>query len=114
LVVIAQERHLAVFDHQVEAFARVGSVPDDVPQTKDVFDPLAADVGKYGLERFEIAVNVADNGSFHSAPPFWDVGLPDPRMSPALSVRIRLKTEHPLAVAKWRTPRRARSPQAPV
>ena len=64
LVVIAQQADAARLDHQIEAFTRVGPVTDNVAQAEDFFDALRADVGEHGLERFQVAVNIADNGPF--------------------------------------------------
>jgi hypothetical protein len=33
-------------------------------------DPLSTDVGQHGLERFEVAVNVADQGTLHESGPY--------------------------------------------
>src|SRR6478735_2079324 len=64
LVVIAEDAHLALH-HQIDALARVRSVPDDVAQAEDFGDSLGADVGQHGLERFEVAVDVANESSLH-------------------------------------------------
>ena len=53
-----------VLDHQVEALARIGPVADNVAQAEDFLDALRANVGEHRLERFQVAVNVADDGPF--------------------------------------------------
>ena len=46
--------------HQVDALARIGPVADDVAQAIDLGDALLPDIRQHGLERFEVAVDVAD------------------------------------------------------
>ena len=65
LVVIAQQADLALHDH-VDALAGIGAVADQVAEAVDLGDSLAADVGKHGLEGLEVAVDIADEGSFHA------------------------------------------------
>ncbi len=65
LVVITQEANFAFFDHQVETFARIGAISDDVTHAIDFVDVLVGNVRKHLLERFEIAMNVADNCASH-------------------------------------------------
>src|SRR5271154_6149137 len=59
LVVIAQEHDLALH-HQVDAFARIGTVADDIAQAISFLDVVLGNVGQDGLEGFEVAVDVAD------------------------------------------------------
>ncbi len=69
LVVVAQQGHLAVFHHQVDALARVRAVADDVAQAIDLGDPLGLDVGQDDFEGFEVPVNIADQGAAHRGEP---------------------------------------------
>ena len=63
-----------MLNHKVEAFARVGAVADDVAQAENLFDALTAGIGKNSLERFQIAVNVADNSPFQITARFGALG----------------------------------------
>jgi len=67
LIVVTEQAEVEVH-HQIDAFSRVGAVADDVPQTKDLGDPFAANVGKHCLQGFQIAVDVADQGSQGTGP----------------------------------------------
>ena len=67
LVVVAEDRHLALGDHLVQALARIGPVADNVAQAVDLADALRADVVEHDPERFQIGVNVADQGTLHAA-----------------------------------------------
>ena len=51
--------------HAIDALARIGTVADDVAQAVDLLDAAGLRIGQHGLERFEVAVDVADNGPFH-------------------------------------------------
>ncbi len=73
LVVIAQQHHLALHD-QVDAFARIGTVADDVAQTINLGNIVFVDIVQNGGEAFQIAVDIADEG-FHE-----DHSLPLRRM----------------------------------
>jgi hypothetical protein len=64
LVVVAEERDAAILDYFIETFSRFGAVADDIAQAEDLLDALLADVGKDGLERLQIAVDVADDRPF--------------------------------------------------
>ena len=61
---IAEQADPRLLDHQVEAFARVRAVADDVAQAENLFHALPAHVGQHRLERFQVAVNIADYGPF--------------------------------------------------
>lgn len=67
LVVVAEDRPFRPLDHQIEAFAGVGAVADDIAQADDFFDPFAVDVLQDRLQRLEVAVNITDDGSFHGS-----------------------------------------------
>jgi len=61
--VVAQEHQLALPD-QVDAFARIGPVADDVAQTIGFGDALLGNVIEHRLEGLQVAVNIADD-RFH-------------------------------------------------
>src|SRR5262249_59201412 len=61
LVVVAKQDHLAAHDG-VDALARVGAVADHVAQAVDLRDGVLVYVSQYGLERFVVTVDVADDG----------------------------------------------------
>jgi hypothetical protein len=65
LVVVSQQAEIAVHD-QINALAGIGTVADNVTKAKDLGDSLRLDVGKHRLERFEIAVDVADECALHA------------------------------------------------
>ena len=60
LVVIAKNRQVGFVDDQVQAFARVRSVADDIAQANNSIDLLSRDVSKHCSQCFEIAVDVAN------------------------------------------------------
>ena len=71
LVVVAEQDELAVHD-QVDALARVRAVADDVAQAVDLLDRLLRlDVVQDGLEGFQVAVDVADDGLHAWTLPDW-------------------------------------------
>src|SRR5262249_59564513 len=61
LVVVAQKGELAVH-RQVQALARVGAVADHVAEAVDGFHVVLDDVVEHRLQRFEVAVDVAEDG----------------------------------------------------
>ena len=65
LVVIAQDADIHLH-HQVDTLTRVRSVANNVAQAVDFGDPLLADIAQHGLESFEVAVDIADQGTFHA------------------------------------------------
>jgi len=65
LIVIAQQTNLAVLNDVVQALTRVRAIADNIPQTKDLVDVLLGDMFLHRLERFEIAVDVADDRALH-------------------------------------------------
>ena len=65
-VVIAQNGPRERAD-QIDALPRIGTVADDVPQAIKLLDALRLGVGERSLEGFEVAVNVAQDGSFHDS-----------------------------------------------
>ena len=54
-----------MFADDFEAFLGIGVVADDVAEADDMGGILAFDVVQNDLERFQIAVNVSDDGVFH-------------------------------------------------
>ena len=67
LVVVAEQDHFAGHD-PIDAFARIGTVTDDVAEAVDLGDVELRDVCEDGLESFQVTVNVADDG-LHAWPP---------------------------------------------
>ena len=63
LIVVAQEDHLALHD-QIDAFAGIGAVADDVAKTIDFGHIVFVDIVQNGSEAFQIAVDIADK-RFH-------------------------------------------------
>jgi len=55
LVVITEQANSCLINHQVEAFARIGTISDDVAQTENLFHALPARVGQHRLKRFHVA-----------------------------------------------------------
>jgi hypothetical protein len=64
LIVVAQQAHARFLDHEIKALAGVGAVADNIAQAEDFLDALSADIVEHGLERFQVAVNIADNSPF--------------------------------------------------
>ena len=62
LIVVPENTALRLH-HTIDAFAGIGTVTDDVSQTISLFNPLRLDVSQHRSQRFEVAVNVADQGS---------------------------------------------------
>ena len=58
VVMVAPDDHGATLFDQIDTFARVWSISDDVPETDNVADRLRLDVRKYGLESFEVRVYI--------------------------------------------------------
>ena len=61
LIVIAEEDDLAFHD-QIDAFAGVGAVADDIAEAIDFADVVLLDVFEDSLEGFQVAMNIADDG----------------------------------------------------
>ena len=49
----------------LDALVRVGVVADDVAEANELRAALRARVGEDGVERFEIGMDVAENGEAH-------------------------------------------------
>src|SRR5262249_15980240 len=65
LVMVAQERSLAVVHLQVDALGRVGTVNDDVAQAVDLGHPLRLDVVENNLQGLKVPMDIADQGAAH-------------------------------------------------
>ena len=65
LVVVAQQADLALHD-LVDHFARVGTIADQIAEAVDLGNALVPNVGQHRLEALDVAVNIADEGSFHA------------------------------------------------
>ena len=72
---VAQQADPRPLDHQVQAFARVRPVADNVAQAENFFHALLAHVGEHRLERFQVAVNIADDGPFQFTARFGASGI---------------------------------------
>ena len=68
LIVVPQQAHGTV-SYPINAFSRVGSIADDIAQAVDLLDRFTPDVFEHGFEGFEVAVDVADEGSAHEGYP---------------------------------------------
>ena len=62
---VAQQADLTLHD-PVDTFAGVGAIADNVTETVDFGNLLVSDIGQHRLEALEVAVDVADEGSFHA------------------------------------------------
>src|SRR5262249_32014059 len=61
LVMVAQEDHGTLHD-QINTFTRIRTVADDVAQAINDFDLVLFNVGEDRLKRFEVAMDIADEG----------------------------------------------------
>ena len=57
---VAHQCPFAVIHDQIEAFAGVGAVADDVAQAADTFDTPVFDIRKDDLQRIHIAMDIRD------------------------------------------------------
>jgi hypothetical protein len=62
LIVISQQREFALGHHSIDTFTRVRPVAHNVAQTVNLGNSLAGNVRKDCLQRFQISVDVAENG----------------------------------------------------
>jgi hypothetical protein len=84
--VIAEQDDLAIHD-LVDALARVGAVADDVAQAINLRDALGLDVRKDSGQRFEIAVDIADQRFHFFVSPRLGGSIPTgSRRSPTCSI----------------------------
>ena len=64
LIVVADQTGIALHD-QIDTFARVRTVSDDIPEAVNLVDLLLSDIFQNRLEALEITVNVADQCTLH-------------------------------------------------
>ena len=57
------------FPDQVQTFARIGAVTDHIAQAIHVGDALLSDIVQHDAQRFQIAVDVANQRTFHRVEP---------------------------------------------
>ncbi len=62
-VVVAHERGSTALSDEFDAFDGVGAIPDDIAEADDVIDAVMIDFREHCGERFEVAVDVADDGN---------------------------------------------------
>ena len=67
LVVVAFHHWTIELADKLDAFTRICVVTDDITQTDEVRASALTRVRHYGIERFEIGMNVTENGE-----PHWD------------------------------------------
>ena len=65
LVMIPHDGRTIERPDEFQAFAGIGPVTDDITQTDIVRALLLLRVGEDGLQSFEVAMNIAENGKFH-------------------------------------------------
>ena len=64
LIMVTQDAVIDLHD-DIQTFAGVGPVADDIAQTHDFLDTLFLDVGHDRLQSSKVPVDVADNRAFH-------------------------------------------------
>ena len=62
---IAEQTEFACGHDAIDTFARIGPVANDVPETVDFGDTLPADIRQHSFQRFEVRVNIANDGAQH-------------------------------------------------
>jgi len=62
---VAQDRDTSDFHDLVQAFARIGTIANDIAETEDLVDSLLLNIGQHCLECFPITVDVTYQGSSH-------------------------------------------------
>ncbi len=75
LIVVTQKANAGLLDNEIQAFARVGTIANDVAQAEDFFYALTLGIGQHGLETFQIAVNIANYGPFQFTARFGASGV---------------------------------------
>jgi hypothetical protein len=75
LVVVAQQANAGRFDDQVQTLTWVRTVANDIAQAKNLFYALLARIGKDRPERFQVAVNIADDSPFQFTARFGTSGI---------------------------------------
>src|SRR4029077_10580467 len=68
LVVVAFHRRAIELADKLDAFTRICVVTDDVAQTDEVRASALTRVRHHGFKRFEIGMNVTENGDPHFDP----------------------------------------------
>jgi hypothetical protein len=68
-VMVAHQRPLAALGDDLHALHRAGAVAQDVAQADDAVHLLRVDVVQHHPQRFEVGVDVADDGGSHREPP---------------------------------------------
>ncbi len=63
LIVVAKNCDFTATHHQIDAFPRIRSVTDNIPQTVDLLNPLLVDIGQHRFQGFQIAMDIADDCS---------------------------------------------------
>ena len=62
---VSQKAKITRAHDPIDTFARIRTVADDVAQAIDFGDTLLANVGQHGFQRFEVCVNIANDGAQH-------------------------------------------------
>jgi hypothetical protein len=65
LVVVAFHHRAIELADKLDAFTGIRIITDDVPQTDEMCTPALTRVGHHGFKRFEIGMNVTENGEPH-------------------------------------------------
>jgi hypothetical protein len=65
LVVVAFYHRAIELTDKLDAFTGIRIITDDVPQTDEMCTPALTRVGRHGFKRFEIGMNVTENGEPH-------------------------------------------------
>ncbi len=74
LVMVAQQTHVQIH-HEVNALGRIRTVSDNVAQTVDLSHTFPANISQDGCQRFEVAVNIANQRSQRFYPDLKFAGL---------------------------------------
>jgi hypothetical protein len=75
---VAQHAQDIFFSQYVNALVRACIVPHDITKTDGFIDPERMDPLEHGLQRFEIRMDVGDNGDFHGIPALMILNKPAP------------------------------------
>jgi hypothetical protein len=87
--VVAENHDLAFLPYELDALAGIRPVADDVAQTIDGIDLLPFDILEHGLERLEVAVDIADDGPLHWCRPYDPADRISGRMLVAEKLTLR-------------------------
>ncbi len=69
LIMVAKNRQRTTSHHGIKALARVRSVSNNIPQAPNVLDTLLTDIFQNGSQRFQVAMNVANQRELHAILP---------------------------------------------